>query len=238
MTVTPTHLTRAAGVAAAASGLLFGLVQFIHPVETVAAVETTRWAIVHYLTIAMAVLGLAGVTGIYLRQVRQTGVLGLVGYLLFSGFYLLTTAFTFVEAFVLPELTHDAPNLVHDVLGIFTGGRTGDLGAVTLAAPVGFALYLLGGLSFGVALFRARILARWAGVLLAAGTVLTLAVPLVPHQVARGAAIPVGIAMIGLGVSLWREQRYPALTVTVDQITVAPNAVAATDGSAQQPAVR
>jgi hypothetical protein len=194
MTVSPTHLTRTAGVAAAASGLLFGLVQFIHPVETVSAVETTRWAIVHYrwaivhyLTIAMAVLGLAGVTGSYLRQVRQTGVLG----------------------------------------------------AVTLAAPVGFAFYLLGGLAFGVALFRAGILARWAGLLLAAGTVLPLAVPLVPHQIARGAAIPVGIAMIGLGVSRWRGQRSagPA-PVMVDQITVDEITVAATGSSAQQPAVR
>jgi len=32
----------------------------------------------------MAALALAGITGIYLHQVKQSGVLGLLGYLLFS----------------------------------------------------------------------------------------------------------------------------------------------------------
>lgn len=208
MTITPSTLTRAAGLSAAASGFLFGLVQFIHPVETVAAVQTDAWAITHFLTLAMAVLGLVGTTGLYLRQVRDTGVLGLVGFILFSGFYLLTMAFTFVEALILPEMADDAPHLVSRLLGIFTGQDTGSLGAVTAVGPVGFLLYLLGGLAFGIAAFRARNLARWASALLAAGTVATLAVPLVPHTVARMAAIPVGVAMIGLGVSLWRDQRH------------------------------
>ncbi len=211
MTITPTGLSRAAGIAAAASGLLYGSIQFIHPVESVAAVETTRWAVVHYLTIAMAVLGAIGVTGIYLRQVRWVGVLGLVGYLLFGGFFLLDMMYSFVEAFVLPELTSAAPKFVDDVNGIFTGGDTGDLGVITAAAPVGFLLYLLGGLALGVASFRARILSRWSSALLAVGSVLTLAVPLVPHQVARGAALPVGIAMLGLGISLWQDRELAAV---------------------------
>ena len=37
----------------------------------------------------MAVLSLAGITGMYLRQVKQTGVLGLLGYLAFGDGYLL-----------------------------------------------------------------------------------------------------------------------------------------------------
>ncbi|WP_204331245.1 hypothetical protein [Geodermatophilus sabuli] len=210
MTVTTARLSGAAGLAAAASGLLYGLVQFIHPAETVSAVSTTGWAVMHHLTLAMAVLGLVGVTGIYLRQVREAGLLGLVGFVLFGSFYLLTVAFTFVEALVLPELAGEAPQLVDDLLGIFSGEGTGGLGAVTAVGPLGFGLYLLGGLALGVALFRARVLARWAAALLAAGTVVTLAVPLVPHSLARLAALPVAVAMTGLGVSLWRARRQAA----------------------------
>ena len=69
--------------------------------------------------------------------------------------------------------------------------------------------YVAGGLIFGVALFRAGVLARWAAALLAVATVATLAIPLVP-QFERLFAIPTGIALVGLGYSLWRAQRTPA----------------------------
>ncbi|GAY09137.1 hypothetical protein [Pseudonocardia sp. N23] len=218
MTVTAIALTRAAGLAAAASGLLFGFVQFIHPVETVAAVGTTAWAVVHHLTLLMAVLGLAGMTGVYLRQVRQAGVTGLVGYLAFSGFYLVTIAYTFVEAFVLPELAADAPRIVDEILAIPLGGDTGGLGAVAALGTVSFALYLGGGVLLGIALFRARVLARWASLLLAVAPVLTLAGSFVPHSVIRLAAVPMGVALIGLGVSLWHNAGRTVAAVPTDAV--------------------
>ncbi|MBN9113030.1 MAG: hypothetical protein J0I34_30125 [Pseudonocardia sp.] len=214
VTVTVTGLTRAAGLAAAASGLLFGFVQFIHPAETVAAVTTTGWAVTHYLTLLMAVLGLAGTAGLYLSQARRVGVAGLVGWLAFSGFYLVTTAYTFVEAFVLPELAGTAPGVAAEILAIPGGGDTGDLGAVAMVGPASFALYLVGGVLLGITLFRARVLARWASALLAVGPVLTLAAPLVPHSLLRLAALPVAVALIGLGVSLWQGR--PETTPVVD----------------------
>jgi hypothetical protein len=207
MTITPSSLLRTAGLAAAASGLLFALIQFIHPVETVAAVETPAWVWTHVLGVLMCALGIVGVAGIYLRQVRETGVLGLAGALLLTSFFGLTGGFQFVEAFVVPELADDAPGVVTNLLAMSTGGDTGDLGAVAAIAPITGALYLIGGVVFAVALYRARIVARWASVLLAVGTVVTLAVPAVPHSVARMFAFPVAVALIGLGVSLWRDRR-------------------------------
>jgi hypothetical protein len=70
--------------------------------------------------------------------------------------------------------------------------------------------YLLGGLLFGVALSRAGVLARWAALLLAVGTVVTLLLPLLPHAIGRMAAVPVGVALAGLGYSLWHGQRTAA----------------------------
>ena len=67
--------------------------------------------------------------------------------------------------------------------------------------------YLLGGLLFGIALFRAGVGARWAALLLAAGSVITLLVPVVPHAFERLLALPMGVALAALGYSLWSRQR-------------------------------
>jgi hypothetical protein len=69
--------------------------------------------------------------------------------------------------------------------------------------------YLAGGFIFGIALFRANVLARWAAVLLALGTLATVATGMVP-QYERLFPLPTGLALVGLGYSLWRQQRAPA----------------------------
>ena len=57
--------------------------------------------------------------------------------------------------------------------------------------------YLAGGLLFGIALFRANVLARWAAAVLAGGTLATIAIPLLPQINERLFAVPTGIALIG-----------------------------------------
>ncbi len=72
--------------------------------------------------------------------------------------------------------------------------------------------FSFGGLLFGIALFRAGVLPRWASVLLAYGTTSALALAVLPESFNRPFAVPTGVALIGLGVSLWREQRQPSET--------------------------
>ena len=93
---------------------------------------------------------------------------------------------------------------------------TADLGAFTTLNLLVAAGYLLGGLVFGVALFRAGVLARWACALLAVAAVATMAIPLLPMVNQRLFAVPNGIAMIGLGVSLWRESRSATAELHLD----------------------
>src|SRR5688500_19906593 len=104
MTITSTTLTRSAGVAAVAAGVLFIGVQINHPHSDVTAVTTTEWAVRNSFKVLMAALALAGITGMYLRQRKQIGLLGLVGYLLFGAGYLTLMSVAFFSAYVLPSI--------------------------------------------------------------------------------------------------------------------------------------
>lgn len=208
MTVTTTKLTRAAGLSAVVGGLLFIAVQINHPLLNAAFTTTTEYAVRETMKILMAVFSLIGITGIYLRQVRQTGVLGLIGYLLFGAGYLAIMSVQIVGVFVLPSFAATQPGYVNDVLAVATGGTPGgDIGALAEFIRIGGFTFLTGGVVFGIALFRANILPRWAAALLVAGTLVTFAMPLLPQINQRLFAIPTSIAVLSLGYSLWREQR-------------------------------
>ena len=208
MTVTTTNLTRAAGLSAVVAGLLFCAVQIAHPPVNLALVTTTEWQVRQSMKVLLAALSLVGITGIYLRQVKKTGVLGLIGYVVFAVNYLIMLCNEVIGLFVLPSLASSAPGYVSDVLAAATGGTvTGDLGLYgSLNTAAGFA-YIGGGLVFGIALFRAGVLARWAAAVLALGTLASIAIPFLPQVNQRVFAIPTGIALVGLGYSLWRDQR-------------------------------
>jgi hypothetical protein len=214
MAITPTTLSRTAGVAAVAAGLIFIGVQIDHPPMELASVTTTDWVVRNTAKLLFAALGLAGVTGMYLRQVRQMGILGLVGYVLFASGWLVIMSIAFVAAYVLPALADTAPGYVSDVLAVaFRGTPTGDIGSLKTAIAVEGFTYLAGGFVFGIALLRARVLARWAAALLAVGTLATIALAWLPQSFERPLAVPTGIALIGLGYSLWRTARADTTTV-------------------------
>ena len=82
-------------------------------------------------------------------------------------------AFTFTEAFILPLLATEAPKFVESFLGLASGSAGEmNLGALAAVYTLVGVLYMLGGLLFGIATFRAGILPRWAaGLLASAGPV-------------------------------------------------------------------
>jgi hypothetical protein len=206
MTVTPTTLTRGAAVAAVAAGAIFIGVQVNHPHLDAASITTTEVVLRNSLKVLMAALALAGLTGMYLRQVRQAGLLGLAGYLLLGTGYLVILSTALVAAYVLPGIAETDPSFVDDVIAASTGGSpTGDIGALRTVLRVQDIGYLAGGLVFGIALYRARVLARWAAALLAVGGVVTVALAVMPDAFYRLLAFPNGLAMIALGYSLWRS---------------------------------
>jgi hypothetical protein len=206
MSITAASLTRAAGVAAAVAGGIFIAVQIKHPPMEAASAETTQWVVRNCAKAVMAALALAGITGMYLRQFRKTGLLGLAGYLVFAAGYLAMFSVEVIAAAVLPGLADSESGYVNDVIVAADGGAPdGDIGGMQTVLNLAGIGYLAGGLLFGIALFRAGILARWAAALLAVGTVGTAALAVLPESFNRPFAVPVGVALIGLGVSLWRN---------------------------------
>jgi hypothetical protein len=219
MTVTPTALTRAAGAAAVAAGAIFIGVQIGHPELDATSITTTNVYVRDQLKVLMCGLALVGITGMYLSQVRRNGVLGLVGYVVFAAGYLGIMCVTFAAAYIMPEVAKTNPGYVDDVIAVNTGRGTveGDIGALQTVIQVqGFA-WLVGGLLFGIALYRANVLARWAAALLAVGGLASAALSLMPDAFYRLLAFPNAIAMIGLGYSLWRTTRTSSTMPAIDE---------------------
>jgi hypothetical protein len=203
------HLIRWSGLAAVGGGIIFAGIQPIHPPDVVASVTTSTWAVITPLKTAMCLLFLLGIGAIYARQAHKAGWLGLAGWLLFSLSWALQMCFVFAETFILPLLATTAPQFVDGVLGIGASRASEvDLGALPLIYGIGVGgLYMLGGLVFGIATLRAGVLPRWAAGLLAATAVLTPAAAMLPHNIQRFAAVPMGVALAALGYALWAERR-------------------------------
>ena len=211
MIITTTKLMRAAGLAAVAGGLLYIAVQFRHPHLDAAFATTTEFAVRETIKITMTVLSLVGITGIYLRQVKQTGVLGLIGYVLLGLGYLVIMTVQVIGLFVLPSLAASQPGYVNDVFAVVISGTPiGDIGRIDMLIQGGIT-YIVGGVIFGIALFRANILPRWAAALLSVGALATPVTSLVAETTQRLFVLPVAVALIGLGYSLWRDQRAHAV---------------------------
>jgi hypothetical protein len=215
MKVTYQGLLRATGLFAIAGGLIFAGIQPIHPPDEVASVTTTLWAVIITLKFLMCGFFLIGFTGIYLRQAEKAGWLGLVGFSLVAISWFLQTGFIFTELFVLPPLAGPQPGFVESALGVGNGHPGAmEIGPFVPAYSVLGICYLLGGLLFGIATVLARVLPRWPAILLVVAAVITPAAALLPHAIQRYAAVPMGIAMIWLGYSIWAEHRRIKMSAT------------------------
>lgn len=204
------------GLAALAGGVIYAGIQPIHPADVLSSVTTSAWAIIQPLKTVMAFLFLVGISGLFIRQAEKMGWLGLAGFIMLAVCWALEMCFIFANALILPLLAGQAPEFVVSYVGTASGvpGEM-DIGVlVPLFLGVGM-LYMLGGLLFGIATWRARILPRWPAILLAAASAATPAALLLPHDIQRLAAMPVGLALAWLGYALWSERRVGVPTSSV-----------------------
>ena len=213
-TTTTSRFTAIAGICAAAAGAIFIGVQINHPPADVAHLVTSEMTIRMTAKILFCALALVGLAGMFIRHRDQFGRLGRVGYSLVSVGFVAMLVQECMIGYYLPTLAHSKPVYVQHVLnGAMAHGASSGIGACQALFLICGIGYSLGGLLFGIALFRAGVLSRAASALFAYGTVSALALSMLPESFDRPFAVPVGIALIGLGVSLWRDGHRQADTV-------------------------
>lgn len=214
MKVTTPKLIRWAGLSAMMAGIIFAAIQAVN-----LPVNSSLFIIITSFKTAISIFGLLGITGLYARQVEETGWQGLVGYLMLTIYYTVQMCISFIEPTVLPLLTTVAPTFVESMLQLSSGvGAPTNLGSLTTIYSLASILYVLGSLSFGIAMFRARILPRGAAALFAvsgplAGTMFTL----LPYQLVQLTSIPIGAAMVWLGYALFSERGEKPSESVLDQ---------------------
>ncbi len=200
-------LMRLAGVSAMLAGLCMVVMGLFHPVNVPEAVTTATWVNVHIAATAMGFFGLFGMAGLYARQAEKSGWMGLTGFVLISLWFGLVMPLSFVEAFILPRLATELPEFVAGFLGMFTGVPSEiDLGILPTLWNLSGPMFILGPLLFGIATFRAGVLPRWAGGLLAFGALLIPVGAIVPAEYQPEVALlTIALALTWLGYALFSE---------------------------------
>lgn len=216
--ITASTLMRLAGVSAALAGLCFIVIGMFHQENIPSSVTTATWVNVHIFAFALGFFGLFGMAGLYARQVEKTGWLGLIGFLLFTVWMTLVSGFSFVEAFILPGLATESLEFVEGFLGMFSGTPSEiDFGVLPTLWNISGPLLIVGPLLFGIATFRAGILPRWAGGLLAISGLLIPTAALLPADLAPRIMLPIGLALAWLGYALVSERREKTPEAVLEQ---------------------
>lgn len=217
---------RLGGVSAMLAGLCFIIIGLFHQENVPVSVTTDTWVNVHIAATALGFFGLFGMAGLYARQAEKVGWLGFAGFVLFTAWMTLVCGFSFVEAFVLPYLATESPQFVAGVLGMFTGVPSAvDLGVLPTLWNITGVLIILGPALFGIATFRARVLPRWAGALLAGGSVLVPISAVIPAEYQpEFIMIPIGLAIVWLGYAIVLErQAHTVELVPASSVNPAPS---------------
>lgn len=178
--VSPTALIRGSGLLAVAAGASVVLTPFVHPDSP----QSAAWVPVHLLYFATLMTIQLVLVGIFARQVRRTGILGVAAFL---------TAFIGTAMMLLEGREH----LFSRDFGQGTPVGLWQLIAASFVFSVGYVL-------LGVTTARAGVLPRGAGILLAVGGPIVAFSPPIGIQ----AVLIVGHALFGtglawLGYALW-----------------------------------
>jgi hypothetical protein len=197
-------LFRWAGVSLIVTAVSLALGLILHPMPPFSAsIATSQWAISHLLWWIGALAGIVGLAGLYLRQREDVGILGFIGSSLgVIGLALVASAMYF-EAFIAPSVAARAPELFESFPA--AGGWEGFLAGVLASG----ALFGVGFLLFGITMFRAHTMPRWAIVLAVLGGIPFAVNFLLPRPIAILAVTAHSIGLAGLGYALWKSVGQP-----------------------------
>jgi uncharacterized membrane protein len=173
-------------------------------------VTAAPWQIVNLIVFFAGVLVLLGLPGAYLRQARQTGALGLIGFILIFTSWILVGLFTnIVHLLVDPTLATVALNQAQ--------GNDSAVQFVLFGAAL--VIWTFGLLLFSIATLRARVLPHMAAIMLLVALVCSLVIiaPLSSLlNVILGAAgfVLSNLALAWFGFALLTEKMHKPAQVT------------------------
>jgi len=203
--ITTENLFKGSGVFLILFGLIYSLVQFIHPDSQVENIHTTMWMVTSLLSLLMSLFAVIGLLGLYLRQVEKSGWLGLLGFTLFALFWLLSLTFAFIELYVLPVIVDSSPGFVGGMMSLFDGVESSaELGVFPFIATNAGVLYIGGGILLGIATLRAKVFSKPPAILLALSAITTILASVVPYPLNRVFALPLAISLMWLGAQQFK----------------------------------
>lgn len=198
-----TKLLRWSGLASIGAGILFAIATLLHPPgEDVPAIITAAWVPAHAIGWVADLLLLLGLVGLYSRQAEKTGWLGLLGFVLAFIGVTLESGGNYSSVTLMPDLAATVPDVLTTLMN-----------RPPFAFPVAVVIFgltlmvsrTLGFLLLGVAILRADVLPRWAGLLLIIGVLLAFGSGVSPLIGSVAAAI-FALGLAWLGYTLWTNQ--------------------------------
>lgn len=192
-----------------AGGVLYIFIQFIHPLDQIDFVQTTRYKIVALLTSVMSLCIGLGILGLFFSLSEKVNLLGFIAVVIWGLFWIISMMFSFIEFTVLPLLVEHNPEFVKGMTGLFSSFPTSaDLGLFPILTIVSGITYILGGILFGSYLLNTKLIPKYNGLLIIIASVITVGASAVSHPYDRAFAIPMGVALIFLGYSILKSKRY------------------------------
>ncbi len=154
---------------------------------------TTLSALQSGLTLSAGLLLLAGLSGLYFRQLGDGDLLGMIGFLIAFYGTVMAVGIFWADVFVTPSLARRESGLLGAAApGALAAGFTLSYGSVAL-----------GWLLFGLAMLRKGLYPRQASALLMIGAVLTwLPLPL--------SGVPFSVAVAWMGYALFSDKGAPS----------------------------
>ncbi|GAA1504119.1 hypothetical protein GCM10009677_40300 [Sphaerisporangium rubeum] len=193
--MTPLPLYRYAGVAAVTCAVLLVL----NAARRGGLVPEN--AVTHAIAPFAALIGLLAFVGIYLWQRKETGLLGLIGFVLNAAGLAGAFAIEYIIHFVFPYLTSA------QVTAIITG-------PTARAFLVTAACLIAGVLLFGITGLRAAVLPRPALTLYIAGMIPGALRNQIPEPLYLSGLVLAAVGVAWLGVTLWRASTVPRAIAT------------------------
>jgi hypothetical protein len=198
-------LIRWSGLALMLAGVIQASTAFLHPDYTApGAVFSPLWGLVGLAAAFSYLLMVFGLIGLHLRQAERAGGLGLIGFILALLDTALLVGIHIDKTFFLPYVIQQTPAL--QTMGDFIAGPPAVLKGYPPIIVLSLVLYLVGYILTGLAIMRADVLPRWAGLLLVIGTAMSLGMLMRLFIVDVAGVVLFGIAIAWLGFGLWSEK--------------------------------